>query len=101
MEASGSPARDTVYVGDHPANDTFPAARTGLRTVHIRRGAWAPGAALGRRRPRLRDCRLGGQVAHGTHRYSREAETVRDRRAARRYEESLSTRSRPPPTIAT
>lgn len=24
LEASGAPARDTVYVGDHPANDTFP-----------------------------------------------------------------------------
>ncbi|MGW1296175.1 HAD family hydrolase [Streptomyces sp. NPDC002533] len=40
LEASGAPARDTVYVGDHPANDTFPAARVGLRTVHIRRGPW-------------------------------------------------------------
>ncbi|MFJ7086830.1 hypothetical protein ACIQU8_26810 [Streptomyces griseus] len=26
--------------GDHPANDTFPAARAGLRTAHIRRGPW-------------------------------------------------------------
>ncbi|MET8602984.1 HAD family hydrolase [Streptomyces rubiginosohelvolus] len=40
LDASGAPARDTVYVGDHPANDTFPAARAGLRTVHIRRGPW-------------------------------------------------------------
>ncbi|MFJ9321183.1 HAD family hydrolase [Streptomyces globisporus] len=40
LEASGAPARDTVYVGDHPMNDTFPAARAGLRTVHIRRGPW-------------------------------------------------------------
>ncbi|MFD0420594.1 HAD family hydrolase [Streptomyces parvus] len=40
LEVSGAPARDTVYVGDHPANDTFPAARAGLRTVHIRRGPW-------------------------------------------------------------
>ncbi|MFY0511627.1 HAD family hydrolase [Streptomyces anulatus] len=40
LEASGAPARDTVYVGDHPANDTFPAARAGLCTSHIRRGPW-------------------------------------------------------------
>ncbi|SCD90293.1 haloacid dehalogenase superfamily, subfamily IA, variant 1 with third motif having Dx(3-4)D or Dx(3-4)E [Streptomyces sp. Termitarium-T10T-6] len=40
LDASGAPACDTVYVGDHPANDTFPAARAGLRTVHIRRGPW-------------------------------------------------------------
>ncbi|MFB6663998.1 HAD family hydrolase [Streptomyces sp. CS147] len=40
LDASGARARDTVYVGDHPANDTFPAARAGLRTVHIRRGPW-------------------------------------------------------------
>ncbi|MBV7245137.1 HAD family hydrolase [Streptomyces sp. MW-W600-10] len=40
LEVSGAPARDTVYVGDHPANDTFPAARARLRTAHIRRGPW-------------------------------------------------------------
>ncbi|MFE6980210.1 HAD family hydrolase [Streptomyces griseus] len=40
LEVSGAPARDTVYVGDHPANDTFPAARAGLRAAHIRRGPW-------------------------------------------------------------
>ncbi|MFJ3324019.1 HAD family hydrolase [Streptomyces griseus] len=40
LEASGASARDTVYVGDHPVNDTFPAARAGLRTAHIRRGPW-------------------------------------------------------------
>lgn len=40
LEASGASARDTVYVGDHPASDTFPAARAGLRTVHLRRGPW-------------------------------------------------------------
>ncbi|MEV5680948.1 HAD family hydrolase [Streptomyces sp. NPDC052069] len=40
LEASGSLAWDTVYVGDHPQNDTFPAARAGLRTVHLRRGPW-------------------------------------------------------------
>ncbi|MBT3076396.1 MULTISPECIES: HAD family hydrolase [Streptomyces] len=40
LDASGAPARDTVYVGDHPANDTFPAAEAGLRTVHLRRGPW-------------------------------------------------------------
>lgn len=40
LEVSGASARDTVYVGDHPANDTFPAARAGLRTAHLRRGPW-------------------------------------------------------------
>ncbi|MFC8660801.1 HAD family hydrolase [Streptomyces sp. NPDC057199] len=30
----------TVYVGDHPANDIFPAKAAGLRTAHIRRGPW-------------------------------------------------------------
>ncbi|MFI5880784.1 HAD family hydrolase [Streptomyces sp. NPDC051554] len=30
----------TVYVGDHPANDIFPARQAGLRTAHIRRGPW-------------------------------------------------------------
>lgn len=40
LDASGAPAKDTVYVGDHPANDTFPAADAGLRTAHLRRGPW-------------------------------------------------------------
>ncbi|MYR39478.1 HAD family hydrolase [Streptomyces sp. CFMR 7] len=40
LDASGAPAKDTVYVGDHPANDTFPAAEAGLRTAHLRRGPW-------------------------------------------------------------
>ncbi|ARF74374.1 hydrolase [Kitasatospora albolonga] len=40
LDVSGAPARDTVYIGDHPANDTFPAAEAGLRTVHLRRGPW-------------------------------------------------------------
>ncbi|GAA2135605.1 hypothetical protein GCM10009760_14340 [Kitasatospora kazusensis] len=29
---------ETVYVGDHPANDITPARAAGLRTAHIRRG---------------------------------------------------------------
>jgi HAD superfamily hydrolase (TIGR01662 family) len=29
-----------VYVGDHPANDVFPAKAAGLRVAHIRRGPW-------------------------------------------------------------
>ncbi|MET9372453.1 HAD family hydrolase [Streptomyces griseoflavus] len=28
----------TLYVGDHPANDVFPAKAAGLRAAHIRRG---------------------------------------------------------------
>jgi HAD superfamily hydrolase (TIGR01549 family) len=31
---------ETLYVGDHPANDTIPAAAAGLRTAHLRRGPW-------------------------------------------------------------
>jgi HAD superfamily hydrolase (TIGR01662 family) len=31
---------ETLYVGDHPANDTLPAAAAGLRTAHLRRGPW-------------------------------------------------------------
>ncbi|WP_129841619.1 HAD family hydrolase [Streptomyces sp. RFCAC02] len=31
---------EIVYVGDHPANDVFPAHAAGLRTAHIRRGPW-------------------------------------------------------------
>ncbi|MEU3697562.1 HAD family hydrolase [Streptomyces griseoviridis] len=31
---------ETLYVGDHPANDVIPAAAAGLRTAHLRRGPW-------------------------------------------------------------
>jgi len=31
---------ETLYVGDHPANDVAPAAAAGLRTAHLRRGPW-------------------------------------------------------------
>ncbi|GAB2909597.1 hypothetical protein GCM10022245_51220 [Streptomyces mayteni] len=31
---------EIVYVGDHPANDIFPARDFGLRTAHLRRGPW-------------------------------------------------------------
>ncbi|MEU3829159.1 HAD family hydrolase [Streptomyces sp. NPDC029080] len=31
---------ETLYVGDHPANDTLPASSAGLRTAHLRRGPW-------------------------------------------------------------
>ncbi|MCX5012509.1 HAD family hydrolase [Streptomyces sp. NBC_00555] len=40
LEASGAPAAQTLYVGDHPQNDVFPAAAAGLRTAHLRRGPW-------------------------------------------------------------
>ncbi|MEU0197142.1 MULTISPECIES: HAD family hydrolase [unclassified Streptomyces] len=30
----------TLYVGDHPANDLFPAKAAGLRVAHLRRGPW-------------------------------------------------------------
>lgn len=38
--AAGAPADQTLYVGDHPQNDIFPAARAGLMTAHLRRGPW-------------------------------------------------------------
>ncbi|QUI32252.1 HAD family hydrolase [Streptomyces alfalfae] len=37
---AGIPAEEILYVGDHPQNDTLPAARAGLRTAHLRRGPW-------------------------------------------------------------
>ncbi|MEU6510006.1 HAD family hydrolase [Streptomyces sp. NPDC046942] len=40
MEVAHSEPSTTVYVGDHPANDVFPAKAAGLRTAHIRRGPW-------------------------------------------------------------
>ena len=40
LEASGAMASETLYVGDHPANDVFPAKACGLRAAHIRRGPW-------------------------------------------------------------
>ena len=40
LEVAQAPAEATLYVGDHPANDIFPAKVAGLRTAHIRRGPW-------------------------------------------------------------
>ncbi|MEU2955141.1 HAD family hydrolase [Streptomyces xanthochromogenes] len=40
LEASGSAPHETVYVGDHPVNDLFPAKAAGLRVAHLRRGPW-------------------------------------------------------------
>ncbi|WP_406199624.1 MULTISPECIES: HAD family hydrolase [unclassified Streptomyces] len=37
--AQAAPER-TLYVGDHPANDIFPARAAGLRVAHLRRGPW-------------------------------------------------------------
>ncbi|WP_342399146.1 HAD family hydrolase [Streptomyces profundus] len=31
---------EIVYVGDHPANDIYPAREAGLATAHLRRGPW-------------------------------------------------------------
>ncbi|MDT0441227.1 HAD family hydrolase [Streptomyces johnsoniae] len=31
---------ETLYVGDHPANDVFPAGDMGLLAGHLRRGPW-------------------------------------------------------------
>ncbi|MEU2284264.1 HAD family hydrolase [Streptomyces sp. NPDC013178] len=40
LEVAQAGPRGTVYVGDHPANDVFPAKAAGLRTAHLRRGPW-------------------------------------------------------------
>ncbi|MFD5784750.1 HAD family hydrolase [Streptomyces sp. NPDC126933] len=40
IEAAKSPPDRTVYVGDHPAYDLFPAKEAGLRVAHLRRGPW-------------------------------------------------------------
>ncbi|GAA0489285.1 HAD family hydrolase [Streptomyces olivaceiscleroticus] len=40
LAVSGAAADATVYVGDHPANDVFPAKAAGLRVAHVRRGPW-------------------------------------------------------------
>ncbi|MFC4498847.1 MULTISPECIES: HAD family hydrolase [Streptomyces] len=40
LEVAQAPADRTLYVGDHPANDIFPAKAAGLRTAHLRRGPW-------------------------------------------------------------
>ncbi|MFE1957709.1 HAD family hydrolase [Streptomyces sp. MnatMP-M17] len=40
IEAARAAPDRTVYVGDHPAYDLFPAQRAGLRTAHLRRGPW-------------------------------------------------------------
>ncbi|MFG1748896.1 HAD family hydrolase [Streptosporangium sandarakinum] len=40
VELSGAAPEETVYVGDHPANDIIPAKAAGLLTCMIRRGPW-------------------------------------------------------------
>ncbi|MFF8912020.1 HAD family hydrolase [Streptomyces sp. NPDC015032] len=40
LDVSGALARETLYVGDHPMNDVFPARAAGLRAAHLRRGPW-------------------------------------------------------------
>ena len=40
MQVAHSAPSATLYVGDHPANDVFPAKAAGLRAAHIRRGPW-------------------------------------------------------------
>lgn len=39
-EVAGAAPEATLYVGDHPAEDLFPAAAAGLRTAHLRRGPY-------------------------------------------------------------
>lgn len=40
LEVAQAEPGQTLYVGDHPVNDIFPARAAGLRTAHIRRGPW-------------------------------------------------------------
>ncbi|MEU6602796.1 HAD family hydrolase [Streptomyces flaveolus] len=40
VEVAEAPADRVLYVGDHPANDVYPAKAAGLRTAHLRRGPW-------------------------------------------------------------
>ncbi|MEV7194146.1 HAD family hydrolase [Streptomyces sp. NPDC093510] len=40
LEVAQAAPHETLYVGDHPAHDVFPAKRAGLRAAHIRRGPW-------------------------------------------------------------
>jgi HAD superfamily hydrolase (TIGR01662 family) len=40
LEVAQAAPQETLYVGDHPANDLFPAKQAGLRAAHIRRGPW-------------------------------------------------------------
>ncbi|MCX5056801.1 MULTISPECIES: HAD family hydrolase [unclassified Streptomyces] len=40
LHVAQATAGSTVYVGDHPANDVFPAKAMGLHVAHIRRGPW-------------------------------------------------------------
>ncbi|MFI0734284.1 HAD family hydrolase [Streptomyces sp. NPDC021225] len=40
LDLAGTAPSETVYVGDHPANDTQPAKAAGLRAAHLRRGPW-------------------------------------------------------------
>ncbi|WP_199850428.1 HAD family hydrolase [Streptomyces sp. CMB-StM0423] len=40
LEVAQTEPGETVYVGDHPANDLFPAKRAGMRAAHLRRGPW-------------------------------------------------------------
>ncbi|GAB2571353.1 hypothetical protein GCM10027168_00050 [Streptomyces capparidis] len=40
LAMTGTAPEETVYVGDHPDRDIFPARAEGLRTCLIRRGPW-------------------------------------------------------------
>ncbi|RST11329.1 HAD family hydrolase [Streptomyces sp. WAC05374] len=40
VDAGKALPHETLYVGDHPANDVHPARDAGLRTAHLRRGPW-------------------------------------------------------------
>ncbi|WP_327378026.1 HAD family hydrolase [Streptomyces sp. NBC_01216] len=40
LAASSSAPYATLYVGDHPINDVYPARAAGLLTAHLRRGPW-------------------------------------------------------------
>ncbi|MFD4631772.1 HAD family hydrolase [Streptomyces sp. NPDC058284] len=40
LEVAQAEPQETLYVGDHPGHDLFPAKQAGLLAAHIRRGPW-------------------------------------------------------------
>jgi HAD superfamily hydrolase (TIGR01549 family) len=40
VDLAGCAPESVLYVGDHPANDVYPAKAAGLRVAHLRRGPW-------------------------------------------------------------
>ncbi|POX58124.1 hydrolase [Streptomyces sp. Ru62] len=60
VEVAEAPADRVLYVGDHPANDVYPAKSAGLRTAHLRRGPWGNLWADAPETVAAADWRIGG-----------------------------------------